>query len=173
MRGRTMTLAFASIVAVTTTPAATAKVGCAADRPRSCANVNQLIWLAPFKAAVRTFAWKWPGPYGPARGLAADALAAFGGAPDDRRDLADGRSLFAACRPRECTEKAAVLLDARGRVLALTLFVSDRATAALHHYRKGPVTREDQDAIDVWAKAAASADGLRLIATVEHGTRDR
>lgn len=152
---------------------ATPRAECRAERPRACENVNQLIWLAAFKTAVRAFARGWPSPYDRTRALAPDALANLGGPPEDRIDLADGRSLFTACRPRECTEKAAVLLDARGRVLSLSLLVSGSETATLHDYRRGPISNEDRDAIETWAKAAASSDGVTLIGTIEHGPRGR
>lgn len=132
--------------------------GCSLSRPAMCRDTNQLVWSPGFEPALRRFAGTVRGSYiSPGATLADQLRLALGGPPEEPRRLADGSRLFAACRAHSCMEKGAIVVDARGEIVA----------AGLLNFRCGRRNRcGDGWVLDIFvpqqaARSSAPADAIR------------
>ena len=88
----------------------------------ACHTTNQLVWAQGFTDKVEKFLGTEPGNflYSKPNVLASnDAMEVLGGPPDRPVSVADGMTLFSACRSHSCSEKGAIFFDVPGNVVAI------------------------------------------------------
>lgn len=147
-----MHLAFVLALAAHAAAAQPPSGACSLSQPSRCGSTNELVWSRGFEPALRSFAGAARGNYLAANTSLAEQLhLALGGPPDEPRRLADGNWLFTACRAHSCMEKGAIVVDARGAIVA----------AGLLNFRCGTGRNPCSDnwALDIFVRSETVAAG--------------
>lgn len=117
-----MSVVFALLVLAWLPAAAAAASQCNLAHVQKCGDTNDLVGTKGFEPAVKAFL----GPQQVAflyktAPLSRQMIDVLHGPPDKGQHLPNGNLLFAACRAHSCFEKGAIVINTKGRILAMAI----------------------------------------------------